>query len=165
MHSLVPLKTWLSDGKLHTLIVCLQFLSKGVGVFVLWRNVIKACSRPPRVTISRFFPSSSEKCVHKPWVVLIPNFFSFAPQLSSYARLTARCPCGTWIWSALSLNTSCHKSSLTVSMKKSFRASRILLRVPKIGERHLKIIAMTTFWGSFRLMPSSLLQTLWIVLT
>ena len=65
--------------KSHTLIVCLPFLGKRFGVFLLWGNVIEACSMPPRFRISRFVLAALRSvCCHKPWSVLALDFFSFA---------------------------------------------------------------------------------------
>ena len=63
-----------------TSLFCLPFLGKRFGVFLRWRNVIEASSVPPRVRISRFVPAALKSvCCHKPWAVLAPDVFSFAP--------------------------------------------------------------------------------------
>ena len=67
--------------KSQALIICLTFLGKSFGVFLCRRNVIEACSMPPRVRISWFVTAALRSmCCQKPWVTLTPDIFLFAPK-------------------------------------------------------------------------------------
>jgi len=128
--------------KSHTLIVCLPFLGKSFGVFLV-----------------RFVPVALRSvCYHKPWAVLTPDFFSFAPTAvfsgEIYRWISLRL---LSLW-ALSLKASCGMSFLIIFMAMSFRDSRILLLVPKDGGRPISVMRRTSSSGSFRLTSFSLLQ-------
>ena len=85
-------------------------------------------------------------------------------RLSSLVRLIARSPWG-WACSALSLKAARRRSFFIISMERSFRDSRILLRVPKDGGRPMIVIRTTSLWGSFSLTSLSLLQMASVDLT
>ena len=140
------------------LIVCLPFLGKRFGVSLRWRNIIEACSMPPRIWISRFVPAAlTSVCCNKPWAVLASNFSRLRRRVYSLVRLTARCPCGCWACSVLSFKASYRRLFLIVSMESSFRDSRILPWVPKDGGRPVSDMRTTSSSGSFRLPSLSFL--------